>query len=57
LKDRYAASRDAMRYFKARWAGDHGLALQESVPDPSHESSAMVALARGSVGMGVLDHA
>ena len=32
--------------------GDHGLALQQS-PDPSHEGSAMVALVRGSVGVGV----
>jgi hypothetical protein len=32
--------------------GDHGLALQEP-PDPSHEVSAVVALVRGSVGMGV----
>jgi hypothetical protein len=36
--------------------GDHGLALQES-PDPAHEGSAMVALVRGPVGVGVLDHA
>jgi hypothetical protein len=28
-----------MADFKARWGGDHGLALQES-PDPSHEGSA-----------------
>jgi hypothetical protein len=32
--------------------GDHGLALQESVPDPSHEGSAVIALVRGSVGVG-----
>jgi hypothetical protein len=45
-----------MADFKGAMGGDHGLALQES-PDPSHEGSAMVALVRGSVGVGVLDHA
>jgi hypothetical protein len=45
-----------MADFKGAMGCDHGLALQES-PDPSHEGSAMVALVRGSVGVGVLDHA